>query len=98
MKLEAVPPIPDDDDGKNHDKKIAAIIDAIIAKRSVHSRVADPIGHMRACRANFAAKERLTLDMVLATRPHFLEPDADPATVAEFYLGHSAVRAAGAAS
>ena len=98
-KLESVPPIPDDDEPKNHDKKIADIIDAIIAKRSVHRHVADPISHMRASRANFAAKERLTLDMVLATRPHFLEPDANPATVAEFYIGHSAVRAAtGAAS
>jgi len=85
-KLESVPPLPADDDEARNAKKIETIIDAIIGARSVHRRVGDPIAHLKACRANFAKQERLGLDLMLASRPHFLADDADVHTVAAFYL------------
>lgn len=74
------------------DDPIGTIIDAIIAARTAGRTVTDPIAHLRACRANFAAKERLGLDMMLAARPHFLT--AEPGMVAQFYLASSYAKGA----
>jgi len=78
--------------GRPDDDPIGTIIDAIIAARTAGRTVTDPIAHLRACRANFAAKERLGLDMMLAARPHFLT--AEPGMVAQFYLASSYAKGA----
>jgi|JI10StandDraft_1071094.scaffolds.fasta_scaffold927330_1 hypothetical protein len=90
-QLESVPPLPADDDELRMAKKITEIIDAIIGQRATETgrRISDPIAYLRSGRAKFARDERLSFDMMLVARPHFLDDDVKPETAAAFYLASS---------